>query len=106
MAERGGFEPPIPLRVCRISSAVRSTALPPLRRGGNLAEAPAHRKARGSPRYGGSAPRPVSFDLCQMPAIEAPRMPVQAVYPPSGMAPAKTRRFAELLAERLKRERL
>jgi hypothetical protein len=31
MAERGGFEPPIPLRVCRISSAVRSTTLPPLR---------------------------------------------------------------------------
>ena len=33
MAERGGFEPPIPLRVCRISSAVLSTAQPPLRIG-------------------------------------------------------------------------
>ena len=30
LAERGGFEPPIPLRVCRISSAVLSTAQPPL----------------------------------------------------------------------------
>ena len=30
LAEREGFEPPIPLRVCRISSAVHSTALPPL----------------------------------------------------------------------------
>jgi hypothetical protein len=32
MAEREGFEPPIPLRVCRISSAVLSTAQPPLQR--------------------------------------------------------------------------
>ena len=31
LAEREGFEPPIPLRVCRISSAVQSTTLPPLR---------------------------------------------------------------------------
>ena len=31
MAEREGFEPPIPLRVCRISSAVLSTTQPPLR---------------------------------------------------------------------------
>ncbi|MCA1452377.1 LysR family transcriptional regulator [Bradyrhizobium sp. BRP22] len=38
--------------------------------------------------------------------FEAPRIPVQAVFPPSGMPPAKTRLFAELLAERLKRERL
>jgi hypothetical protein len=30
MAEREGFEPPIPLRVCRISSAVLSTTQPPL----------------------------------------------------------------------------
>jgi hypothetical protein len=32
MAERAGFEPAIPLRVCRISSAVLSTTQPPLRR--------------------------------------------------------------------------
>lgn len=32
MAEREGFEPSIPLRVCRISSAVLSTTQPPLRR--------------------------------------------------------------------------
>jgi DNA-binding transcriptional LysR family regulator len=38
--------------------------------------------------------------------FEAPRMPVHAVFPPSGMPPAKTRLFAELLAERMKRERL
>ncbi len=30
MAERVGFEPTIPLRVCRISSAVLSTTQPPL----------------------------------------------------------------------------
>jgi hypothetical protein len=30
LAEREGFEPSIPLRVCRISSAVRSTTPPPL----------------------------------------------------------------------------
>src|SRR5712692_5034052 len=35
VAEREGFEPPIRLPVCRSSSAVRSTTLPPLRgRGG------------------------------------------------------------------------
>ena len=38
--------------------------------------------------------------------FEAPRIPIHAVFPPSGMAPAKTRLFADLLAERLKRERL
>ena len=31
LADREGFEPPIPLRVCRISSAVHSTTLPPVR---------------------------------------------------------------------------
>jgi hypothetical protein len=30
LAERAGFEPAIPLRVCRISSAVLSTTQPPL----------------------------------------------------------------------------
>jgi DNA-binding transcriptional LysR family regulator len=38
--------------------------------------------------------------------FEAPRIPIQAVFPPSGMPPAKTRLFADLLSERLKRERL
>src|ERR1700720_4707703 len=32
VAEREGFEPPIRLPVCRISSAVHSTTLPPLHR--------------------------------------------------------------------------
>ena len=32
MADRVGFEPTIPLQVCRISSAVPSTARPPVRR--------------------------------------------------------------------------
>jgi hypothetical protein len=31
MAEREGFEPPMELPPCRISSAVQSTTLPPLR---------------------------------------------------------------------------
>jgi hypothetical protein len=31
LAEREGFEPPVHLRVLRISSAARSTTLPPLR---------------------------------------------------------------------------
>lgn len=31
MAERGGFEPPMPFPARRISSAVHSTTLPPLR---------------------------------------------------------------------------
>lgn len=38
--------------------------------------------------------------------FEAPRMPVHAVFPPSATPPAKTRLFVDLLAERLKRERL
>lgn len=38
--------------------------------------------------------------------FEAPRMPVHAVFPPSAAPPAKTRLFVDLLAERLKRERL
>src|SRR5262245_52747296 len=52
-------------------------------------------------------------DLCDRGALEiiledfeAPRIPVHAVFPPSGMPPAKTRLFADLLAERLKHERL
>jgi len=38
--------------------------------------------------------------------FEAPRIPIHAVVPPSGMPPAKTRLFVDMLAERLKRERL
>ena len=38
--------------------------------------------------------------------FEAPRMPVYAVVPPSSAPPAKPRLFLDLLAERLKRERL
>src|SRR5437763_13116031 len=40
LAEREGFEPPIRLPVCRISSAVHSTTLPPLHQG----------RVRGNPR--------------------------------------------------------
>ena len=32
VAEREGFEPSMPLQACRISSAVHSTTLPPLRK--------------------------------------------------------------------------
>jgi hypothetical protein len=38
VAEREGFEPPVRLRVLRISSAARSTTLPPLRGGDALAK--------------------------------------------------------------------
>jgi hypothetical protein len=40
LAEREGFEPPIRLPVCRISSAVLSTAQPPLRSPNGLEKAP------------------------------------------------------------------
>jgi hypothetical protein len=40
MAEREGFEPPIGLHLCRISSAVHSTTLPPLLRAPNRGRAP------------------------------------------------------------------
>jgi DNA-binding transcriptional LysR family regulator len=39
-------------------------------------------------------------------AFEAQRIPIHAVFPPSRMPPAKTQLFVDLLAERLKRERL
>ena len=38
LAEREGFEPPIRLPVCRISSAVLSTTQPPLQRGHDLCQ--------------------------------------------------------------------
>jgi DNA-binding transcriptional LysR family regulator len=38
--------------------------------------------------------------------FEAPKMPIHAVFPPSAMAPAKTRLFTDMLMERLARERL
>ena len=38
--------------------------------------------------------------------FEAPRTPIHAVFPPSGMPAAKTRLFADQLATRLKHERL
>jgi hypothetical protein len=40
VAERGGFEPPIRLPVCRISSAVLSTTQPPLQAQGKLSWRP------------------------------------------------------------------
>lgn len=39
-------------------------------------------------------------------AFEAPRTPVRAAFPPSAIPPAKTHLFVDLLAERLKHERL
>ena len=38
--------------------------------------------------------------------FEPPQMPVHAVFPPSAMAPAKTRLFTDMLAEKLTHERL
>ena len=51
LAERGGFEPPIGLRLCRISSAVLSTAQPPLQATMPLARAfPAAKRQQPSRR--------------------------------------------------------
>src|SRR5215470_12080966 len=50
LAEREGFEPPIPLRVCRISSAVLSTTQPPLR--SLSATSPESKRAIKSPNRG------------------------------------------------------
>ena len=66
MAEREGFEPPIGLHLCRISSAVRSTTLPPLQAprrtvlasfwsGGVLGEDEGSDKARGRTKSGQNA---------------------------------------------------
>jgi hypothetical protein len=38
--------------------------------------------------------------------FEPPAIPIHVVFPPSGMPPAKTRLFVDLLAEKLKDERL
>ncbi|MFQ3455347.1 LysR family transcriptional regulator [Bradyrhizobium sp. UFLA01-814] len=38
--------------------------------------------------------------------FETPRMPIHAVFPPSGMPAAKTRLFADILVDRLKHEQL
>jgi DNA-binding transcriptional LysR family regulator len=38
--------------------------------------------------------------------FEPPRIPIQAVVPPSPMTPAKTRLFVDMLVDRLKNERL
>ena len=40
LAEREGFEPPIGLHLCRISSAVHSTTLPPLLKGADEGQEP------------------------------------------------------------------
>lgn len=57
MAEREGFEPPVRLHVLRISSAARSTTLPPLRGRANAwSDAPdteAAREVQGVMRMAG-----------------------------------------------------
>ena len=57
VAEREGFEPPIRLPVCRISSAVHSTTLPPLREAKNAQVVPPYLAAagHGNKRYGKEA---------------------------------------------------
>src|ERR1700720_2174885 len=47
VAEREGFEPPIRLPVCRISSAVHSTTLPPLREAKNFQVGPRYLAVEG-----------------------------------------------------------
>ena len=53
MAEREGFEPPVELPPRRISSAVQSTTLPPLREMG-----PREAAGRNGPLYGIAMRRP------------------------------------------------
>jgi hypothetical protein len=55
VAEREGFEPPIRLPVCRISSAVHSTTLPPLRISGRRVVAVGF-LAKGSPQHKAGPP--------------------------------------------------
>src|ERR1700712_1872799 len=60
MAEREGFEPPIGLHLCRISSAVHSTTLPPLRgvlRSCHAGRGRSRRGRRGGQGVGGARPR-------------------------------------------------
>ena len=62
MAEREGFEPPIGLHLCRISSAVLSTTQPPLRVAGRGFGPPAFCGWRGNnmgagPRQAGKGQR-------------------------------------------------
>lgn len=64
MADREGFEPPIPLRVCRISSAVHSTSLPPVR--GRCCRS-------GLVTTQGSGPRQPSLASFSQPCVEPPR---------------------------------
>jgi hypothetical protein len=82
VAEREGFEPPVHLRVLRISSAVRSTTLPPLR-GRQRGASSAHSRSRaplsmGAHRRqdGGAAPRTpkIKLRLQPLPRRCAPRM--------------------------------
>ena len=64
LAEREGFEPPIPLRVCRISSAVLSTTQPPLQWGPNRAMTPldgALFSQAAPPKQGRCADQPALF---------------------------------------------
>ena len=57
MAEREGFEPPIRLPVFRISSAARSTTLPPLRgRKGQQARSVGRYVSNAAGRNKGGAP--------------------------------------------------
>src|SRR5882672_1310612 len=51
VAEREGFEPPIRLPVCRISSAVHSTTLPPLHRGQDGEQSPRRGRSLSEGRW-------------------------------------------------------
>lgn len=84
MAERGRFELPIPLRVCRISSAVHSTTLPPLRGGAVSATGLIHGSAGDD-----KAPVQIPTTLSSMRRIRRPaprRAPLQRPSPAPGRA--------------------
>jgi hypothetical protein len=65
MAEREGFEPPMGLHPCRISSAVHSTTLPPLRKWVDAAarSSRAHNMKAGAPTSAPGAESPSGTDF-------------------------------------------
>src|SRR5437763_17220246 len=72
MAEREGFEPPIRLPVCRISSAVHSTTLPPLHSGAREV----------SPRAGKYLAKPAERNKIEARADNQPHSFLESLPPP------------------------
>src|SRR5215468_8704829 len=80
MAEREGFEPPIGLHLCRISSAVHSTTLPPLQapRRAGIGPVVGASSRRGWPgRQGAGVKKSAPVAECQK-EVEMEHLTVQA----------------------------